>query len=118
MKILIVEDENPELFAEAIRAFGKKEHEIIIALDGLVGVKSAEERKPDAIIMDWRLPGCDGLEAIQRIRRFDAQVPIFFVTAYGNEYIRKAVMDAGANLCLPKPTDFKILVAQIEALDD
>jgi CheY-like chemotaxis protein len=116
-KILVVEDENLDLFVSAINALSNT-HEIIVAERGDDAVRLAREQRPDAIIMDIRLPGIDGLEATRQIREFDLSVPIFAVTAYGDKFTREEAERAGVNLYLPKPTDFVALVAHVEkALD-
>jgi DNA-binding response OmpR family regulator len=109
--ILVVEDEHPHLFEQALDTIG---YDVLVATRGDTAVKLAREHKPDAIIMDLRLPGLDGIEAIQAIREFDATVPIFAVTAYTDSYRREAAINAGANLYQAKPIDFTILLDQLD----
>lgn len=109
--VLVVEDEHPHLFRQALELMA---YEVLIAMRGDTAVELAREHKPDAIIMDLRLPGLDGIKAIRAIREFDVEVPIFAVTAYTDAFTRRAAIDAGANLYQAKPVDFTILLSQLE----
>jgi len=109
--VLVVEDEHPQLFKQALEHIGYK---VVIAKRGDVAVQMARIYEPDAIIMDLRLPGLNGIEAIRAIREFDVRVPIFAVTAYTDSHTREAAINAGANLYQAKPVDFTILLAQLE----
>jgi DNA-binding response OmpR family regulator len=109
--ILVVEDEHPHLFRQALEFIG---YEVLVATRGDTAVELAREHKPDAIIMDLRLPGLDGIQAIQAIREFNQTVPVFAVTAYTDAYTRQAAINAGANLYQPKPVDFTILLDQLD----
>jgi len=108
--VLVVEDEHPHLFEHALEIIG---YDVLIATRGDTAVEMAREHKPDAIIMDLRLPGLSGIEAIQVIREFNPVVPIFAVTAYTDAYTRAAAINAGANLYQAKPVDFTILLDQL-----
>lgn len=111
--ILVVEDDNPNLFVAAFETMG---YDVILAMRGDTAIELARERKPDVILMDIRLPGLNGLEAIQAIREFDKRVPIFAITAYSDRWTREAALNAGANLYRAKPVDLKILHKQIADL--
>ncbi|NIM55138.1 MAG: response regulator [Pseudomonas stutzeri] len=109
--VLVVEDEHPHLFRQALEFIG---YEVLVALRGDVAVELARQHRPAAIIMDLRLPGLNGIQAIRAIREFDVAVPIFAVTAYTDSYRREAAINAGANLYQAKPVDFTILLNQLE----
>lgn len=66
-RILVVEDERPlaELVAEQLRSAG---HIVVLASNGLAALTMLEERSTDLVILDWMLPGLDGLELCRRIR--------------------------------------------------
>jgi len=109
--VLVVEDEHPHLFEYALEIIG---YDVLVATRGDTAVEMAREHKPDAIIMDLRLPGLSGIEAIQAIREFNQTVPIFAITAYTDAYTRAATINAGANLYQAKPVDFTILLDQLD----
>jgi two-component system response regulator AdeR len=110
--ILVVEDEHAELLAEAIER--QTGYRVIIAGDGPTGIDMARVYKPDAIVMDVRLPSKDGFAATAAIRQFDTDVPILVVTAYSDRYTRQAAREVGANIYLRKPVDLNILVSQLQ----
>ena len=110
--VLVVEDEHPQIFQRALEIIGG--YDVLIATRGDMAVEMAREHHLDAIIMDLRLPGLSGIEAIQAIREFNQVVPIFAVTAYTDAPTREAAINAGANLFQAKPVDFTILLDQLE----
>ncbi len=95
-RILLVEDDLAALLQEAI-SLAYCNYLIETATDGNEAVECAElYRKSLAlVIMDLRLPGIPGVEAIRRIRAFAPGVPILALTAYGDT-MRDAAMGAGA----------------------
>jgi two-component system KDP operon response regulator KdpE len=111
-RVLIAEDELHELLAEAIRVIGDGEYSVATATRGDEAVRKAAALRPAAIIMDLRLPGMDGVEAIRQIRRF-SDVPILAWTAYSDEFRKGQVMDAGATDYMMKG-DIERLVEWIE----
>ena len=81
----------------------RRDYEIIRACDGEEAVRRCAERRPDAVLMDVRMPVMDGLEATRRIRRTDGQVPIVAVTAFAYEQDRQRALEAGCSDYLSKP---------------
>ncbi|HBX90561.1 MAG TPA: PAS domain-containing sensor histidine kinase, partial [Alistipes sp.] len=81
----------------------RRDYEIIRACDGEEAVRLCAERRPDAVLMDVRMPVMDGLEATRRIRRTDGQVPIVAVTAFAYEQDRQRALEAGCSDYLSKP---------------
>ena len=69
------------------------------------GLRLAEQRRPDAVILDVRLPGLDGLSAIEQFRRRVGEVPIIVITAFGNLDTAVRAIEQGAFDYLPKPFD-------------
>jgi two-component system cell cycle response regulator DivK len=95
-RILIVEDdENSRLIVcDLLEAVG---YEMIEAVTGPEGVAAAEAHQPDLILMDVQLPGCDGFEAIGRIRANAAlrHIPIIVVTSYAMSTDAARATEAG-----------------------
>jgi two-component system cell cycle response regulator DivK len=113
--ILIVEDEpkNMKLLRDLLQRFG---YEIIEALDGEQGVKTAGEKIPDLILMDIMMPKMDGLEAT-RIIKADAktrQIPIIALTSYAMKGDRERTIEAGCNGYMAKPIDIQEVLKTIE----
>ena len=112
--LLIIEDE-AVLARNVARFFEKLGHTVEVALDGPAGVEAARRVLPDVAIVDFQLPGLDGLEVCRRLRAA-SDVPILMLTAKEDVQDRVTGLDAGADDYLVKPFDFDELLARIRAL--
>ena len=103
-RILIVDDEASICWA--FREFLTDEgHQVDIAASAEEGLKLAEDGPPDAIVLDIRLPGIDGLAAISEFRSRIGPAPIVVITAFGNLDTAVRAMEGGAFDYLVKPFD-------------
>ena len=99
--ILIAEDvESNYKFLEIIL---KKEYDLLWAKNGREAVDFAMEHKPDAILMDIKMPVMDGIEALKEIRRHTAELPVIMQTAYAFDTDRRTAEEAGCNGFITKP---------------
>ncbi len=112
--ILIIEDEEP-ILAFLKRGLTYEGYSVETALDGQEGLVKARERPPALVILDWMLPGLDGLEVCRRLRAAGG-VPILMLTAKDAVADRVEGLDAGADDYLVKPFEFDELLARIRAL--
>ncbi len=115
--ILIVEDnEKSRKLVRDVLTF--KGYEIIEAETGEEGVRLAQERRPSLVLMDIRLPGIDGIEALGRLRAEPAtrEIPVLAMTASVMTEHRQKVMDAGFDAFQSKPIKVKDFVAAVEQL--
>ena len=116
-RILIVEDEAAiaELMAVNLRHAG---YESVLAADSRAAQREVDERLPDAILLDWMLPGESGLTLARRWRAHPRtrQVPILMLTARADEADRVAGLDAGADDYIVKPFSTKELLARVRAV--
>ncbi len=111
--ILIIEDES------GIRDFLKdgleeEGYRITMAADGVEGLVQFHQSKPDLILLDWMLPGMDGLEVCKAIRRQDKETPILFLTAKDTVNETVEGLRAGAVDYIKKPFSFDELVERIK----
>ncbi|MBP0005986.1 MAG: PAS domain S-box protein [Cyanobacteria bacterium SBC] len=117
--ILLVEDNkaNIETVSSYLR---KKGYCILLAKNGLESIELARSKHPNLILMDIQMPGIDGLEAIQQIRRYPnlVDVPIIALTALAMVGDRERCLAAGANDYLSKPFKLKQLTGCIQKLLD
>ena len=90
------------------------QYEIFEADDGSTAIEEAGKRNFDLILMDIRMPGVSGLEALDQIRSLRPDVPIVMMTAYFSDEIADQARDRGAFGCLGKPFDFEELKQTIE----
>lgn len=116
-RILIVEDEPAiaELIAVNLRHNG---FQPVWAEDGTLAQREIDTAIPDAILLDWMLPGQSGL-ALARKWRGEARtkaVPILMLTARGDEPDKVAGLDAGADDYITKPFSTQELLARIRAV--
>lgn len=113
-RILVIEDE--ERIAEFIeRGLLFEGYRVDVAYDGQAGLSIARDNPPDLAIIDWMLPGIDGIEVCRRLRTA-TQIPIIMLTAKGEIEDRVIGLDAGADDYLVKPFAFEELLARIRAL--
>ena len=118
MKILVVDDERA--VRESLRrALELEGYEIELAADGREALSRLMENgtpQPDAVILDVLMPGVDGLEVCQRLRRGGNSVPVLMLTARDEIENRVAGLDAGADDYVTKPFALEELVARVRAL--
>lgn len=114
-RLLIIEDEIKT--ARSVKQ-GLEEHNyhVEVAYDGTVGSKMALRGNYDLIISDIILPGINGIELCKQLRLAEIQTPILMLTALGTIADKLEGFDSGADDYLPKPFEFKELLARIKAL--
>jgi DNA-binding NarL/FixJ family response regulator len=118
IRVLVV-DENPIVRAglEAILNAQPDMRVIAYAADGVLAVEKTFDLNPDVVLMDLRLPGMSGLEAIRRIRGACAQTRVLVLTTYdGDEDIHQA-LQAGAASYVMKGMPYKILLRAIRLIN-
>jgi two-component system nitrogen regulation response regulator GlnG len=102
--LLIVDDE--EAISWALRkAFERQGHKVGVAASAEAAIDLASKLRPDAIILDVRLPGMDGLTALSRLREITHNAPVIVVTAHGNLSTAVRAVEGGAFDYLAKPFD-------------
>lgn len=115
MKILIVDDEQP--IRDALgRKLRREGFQVILAANGLEGLRSFHAERPDLVVLDYKMPEMDGLTVCQRIREV-AETPVMMLSA-------KAVteddvvegLNVGADEYLIKPVRLNEFVARVQAL--
>lgn len=113
-RILVIEDEVAiARFIERGLIF--ENYRPVVAHDGHSGLEMARDDPPDLVILDWMLPGLDGLEVCKRLRKA-GEVPVLMLTARDDVRDRVQGLDAGADDYLVKPFSFQELLARIRAL--
>lgn len=115
MKILLIEDE-PKVASFIKKGLEEQTYEVDQAYDGTFGTKLALQNEYDLVILDIILPHMSGLEVCREIRRHNSSVCIIMLTALSSTDDKIIGLDAGADDYLPKPFEFKELLARIRAL--
>lgn len=115
MRILVVEDERK--VAKALKDGLESEHyEVTVAHTGEEGFFLVNEQAFDLVVLDVMLPGRDGLEVLETLRKRGMQTPVLILTARDSLPDRVAGLDRGADDYLVKPFALPELLARIRAL--
>jgi CheY-like chemotaxis protein len=112
-RVLLVED--VELNRDLVAQILDEDYELVMAGDGLEGVRLAREQRPSLILMDISLPGIDGLEATRRIKAdaATAAIPVLALTAHAMTGDRERALAAGCDDFLTKPIDDELLLRKL-----
>jgi len=88
------------------------------ASNGQEALEKAVSLRPDVILMDWNLPGLNGLDATRQLKNQAEtnHIPIILVTAHHSEKDRASASAAGCDAYETKPIDFRALVEKIRLL--
>ena len=114
MEILVVEDEVgiADFLERGLRAEG---YGVTVAGDGETGARLALDPDVDLVVLDRMLPGIDGIEVLERVRRSRPLLPVIMLTAKGEVADRVEGFDSGATDYVTKPFAFEELLARIRA---
>jgi two-component system copper resistance phosphate regulon response regulator CusR len=114
MRILVIEDE-PKTVAYLQRGLTEQGYAVDVATNGIDGQHYAMTGDYDAIVLDIMLPGRDGIEVLQALRR-EKTTPVIMLTARGEVDDRIHGLQSGADDYLVKPFSFLELLARLQAL--
>lgn len=112
--ILLVEDAS-DLASVILRELHAQGYRTIHAADGFAALALHAAQRPDLMILDWMLPGIDGLEVLRRLRQHDT-TPVLMLTARGEETDLVLGMEVGADDYLVKPFRPRELIVRVRAL--
>jgi two-component system KDP operon response regulator KdpE len=113
MRILIVDDERQitRVLRTSLQSSG---YEVSVANDGMEAFDTFKSFSPDLVITDLSMPGMDGLELTRAIRGL-SEVPILVLSVRGQEPIKVAALDEGADDYITKPFSMQELLARVRA---
>jgi DNA-binding NarL/FixJ family response regulator len=115
IRIVIVEDN--KVFREALELLlGLRTDLQVVATvaDGEEAVPACKEHNPDVVLMDYRLPGLDGVEATRALKTACPEVAVVALTASANRSEMQALQEAGAVACLTKDQELEQIVDAIQ----
>lgn len=115
MRVLVVEDEK-RIAGFLKKGLEEESYAVDVAPDGISALDWVAGAPYDCILLDVLLPGLDGFEVCQILRKRGVDTPILMLTARDEVDDRVKGLDSGADDYLPKPFAFKELLARIRAL--
>jgi PAS domain S-box-containing protein len=113
-RVLIVEDE-PDFQALLRTILTREGYQVEVAPDGPTALELVQSSTPDLVLLDWVLPGMDGISVCRNLRRI-SNIPIMIVTSKTAQEDLIAALDAGADDYVTKPFHGDELLARIRAL--
>jgi DNA-binding NtrC family response regulator len=101
-KVLVVDDK--ELMRDSVAAIlSRKGHTVLTAPDARAALARISEKRPECVVTDLQMPGMNGLELLEEIRKIDAELPVVFMTAFGSIETAVEAMRKGAFDYVTKP---------------
>ncbi|MBI5959275.1 MAG: response regulator transcription factor [Chloroflexi bacterium] len=120
IRVLLADDHG--VVRRGIREFLEEESDIQVvaeAENGLQAVELTREHQPDVVVLDIQMPGCNGIEAAQKIRLVIGQaVGILILTAYDDDPYVLAALEAGANGYVMKSADADDIVQAVRDVNE
>jgi len=115
IKVLIADDDTAitQLLGEVLRSFG---FEVAVANDGKAAIEQVEKEKPNVVLLDLNMPGLDGFQTCESLRKNSENynLPIIILTGREEESAIVTSLECGADDYLTKPFDQDELFKKIE----
>jgi two-component system copper resistance phosphate regulon response regulator CusR len=115
IRVLVIEDDE-EIADFLIRGLREEGFTVESAADGDTGWRFLQHGSWDLVVLDWWLPGADGLTLLRRFRQAGHEAPVLFLTARDAVSDKVRGLDSGADDYLSKPFDYDELLARVRAL--
>jgi two-component system, OmpR family, copper resistance phosphate regulon response regulator CusR len=115
IRILVIEDEE-EIADFIVRGLREEAYTVESAANGEDAWHQLEHGPWDLVLLDWSLPGSDGLTLLRRFRQAGHTTPVLFVTARDAVSDKVRGLDSGADDYICKPFDYEELLARVRAL--
>jgi len=113
-EIMVIEDDEGSLKLLS-RVLTRAGYKVRPATDGELGLRSVQAKLPDLIMLDFRLPGMDGVEMCRRLKADPEtkHIPVIFISALGEADFKVKALDAGAIDYVTKPIEPLEVLARI-----
>ena len=116
IRILLVEDN--QVFREALELLLglRSDIEVVASVaEGSAAAAVVREHQPDVVLMDYRLPGMDGVQATAAVKEAHPEVAVVCLTASANSREVEALYEAGAAACLTKDQELDVIVEAVKS---
>jgi DNA-binding NtrC family response regulator len=115
LRLLLIDDD--EWVRDSLRLFFESEWCHILTLETAEeGLRVLNKQNFDIIIIDYRLPGLDGLELLRRVQKKHAVAKKILITAYGNQKLFAEAQKLGVHEYIPKPFTSEVIEASLNRL--
>jgi DNA-binding NtrC family response regulator len=105
--ILLVDDEQEII--DVLREYLEKNHDVGSAFDGATALDLVRTRRLDLILLDYSMPGINGVDVLKAVKEIDSTIPIIIITANPTNAVAAEVLKRGAFSYFPKPFDLRYL---------
>jgi DNA-binding NtrC family response regulator len=102
-RILVVDDN--QVIQEILKQFLGRGYSVETVGSASLALAAVIQKQPDAILLDVRMPGVDGLSLLKSLRGMGLKTPIFVMTGYDSTPVAVEALESGATGYLPKPFD-------------
>jgi DNA-binding NtrC family response regulator len=111
--ILIVDDERDfcTLLSDSLSLEG---YRVLTAQNGRKALERVAKETPDLVLMDIKMPGMNGIEVLERIKKVKEETPVIILTAYGTLETARKAMKLGADDYVTKPVDHALLKSLVK----
>jgi CheY-like chemotaxis protein len=114
-RILLIDDELEflEVMGSRIKSWG---YDLIAATNGKEAIDAVENKNPDIVVLDYKLPDMDGVEVLKEIRKINKEIPVIMFTAYADEKSMKGTEELGAYALIPKLSVYQDAQATLKSV--
>jgi DNA-binding response OmpR family regulator len=113
---IVAADDDPDITGLLKKLLTAEGYSVVVANDGDEALAAHEREKPDLLVLDWAMPGKDGLQVCQEVRKKDGRVLILMLTGQKTDQRKVAGLAGGADDYITKPFGQKEFLARIRAL--
>lgn len=112
-KILIVDDQRGIrlLLKEVLK---QERYDTFLAANGIEALRILDDGQMDCVLLDMKIPGMNGLEILSEIKKKNSAIPVFMMTAYGEQDIIQEAMTLGATDYFTKPFNIFDVLKEIK----
>jgi len=111
--ILIVDDEK-DFCTVLSDSLSKEQYRILTALNGKTALRLVKKESPDLVLLDIKMPGMDGIEVLNKIKKMKRETVVIMLTAFGTLETARKAMKLGAYDYVTKPVDLLLLKSLIK----
>jgi CheY-like chemotaxis protein/phosphoribosyl 1,2-cyclic phosphodiesterase len=116
---ILVADDDPDVMAVLVETLEPEGYRVLTAVDGEAALELARKERPDILVLDWMMPGLDGLSVCRALRESDdarlARVPVVLITGRADAQDTAAGFTAGVTDYLTKPFKPTHLLARLQS---